>query len=479
MRKLAGIGFPGYTWPEVSLIGRVTLPDAVIVAGSGDAELPGLGRVRLTQQQRTPRGMYSIAPLTSLDVTAAKGTYIVWTREDADSATPAGPGDREPPVTLAELQASFRRVTGADVTMTEPTWLTRTVANSRQADRYLEGRVLLAGDAAHLSGVGGSLNTGLLDAINLGWKLAAQVQGRAPAGLLASYHAERHAAGRRALLQTRAQRALTGSGEAADALREVLGELLTLPGVARHFGEMVAGSDIRYDMPGSSTRPHPLTGRLAPDLRLTTPDGDSTRVAEMMRAARPLLLDFTPGGRVAAQAAGPDQPVPALVAESGGRPDRSRRAADPPGRDRGLGKRSGCGRPGGWADGSDARLVQVTEPGCQSPGPRRHADSAGAAVTAVPAGVDLARVPQMPAVEVGEQGVQEHHLGVRRLPEQEVRGPLLPRRPDEQVHVRDLRLVQVAADDLLVDLLRLQLVRQPRRGRSPWQRRRSRPGRRS
>jgi 2-polyprenyl-6-methoxyphenol hydroxylase-like FAD-dependent oxidoreductase len=168
VRKLAGIGFPGYTTPEVSRIGRVTLPDAVLLAGSGEAELPGLGRIRLTQQHRTPHGMYSIAPLTSLDSTAAEGTYIVWTREDADPGASAGPDDREPPVTLAEMEASFRRVTGAEVTMTDPTWLTQTVGNSRQADRYLAGRVLLAGDAAHLLGAGGSLNTGLLDAVNLG-----------------------------------------------------------------------------------------------------------------------------------------------------------------------------------------------------------------------------------------------------------------------------------------------------------------------
>jgi 2-polyprenyl-6-methoxyphenol hydroxylase-like FAD-dependent oxidoreductase len=318
VRKLTGIGFPGYTSPEVSRIGRVTLPEAVIMAGAGETELPGLGRIRLTQQLRTPRGMYSIAPLTSLDASATGGTFIVWTREDTDSGAPTGPGDREPPMTLAELQASFRRVTGADVTMTDPTWLTRTVANSRQADRYLAGRVLLAGDAAHLFGLGGSLNVGLLDAVNLGWKLAAQVQDRAPAGLLASYHTERHAAGRRALLQTRAQRALTGHGDAADALLELLGELLSLPGVARHLGELVAGSDLRYDMPGSSAVPHPLAGRLAPDLRLTTPDGRSTRVAELVRAARPLLLDMTADGRVAAQVAGPDQPVPGLVATAEG-----------------------------------------------------------------------------------------------------------------------------------------------------------------
>ncbi len=318
VRKLAGIEFPGFTSSEVSLIGRVTLPEAVIVAGPGEVELPGLGRIPLTMPQRTPRGMYSVAPLTSLDATAAKGTYIVYTREDADPPADISGGtrisDREPRVTLAELQASFRRVTGADVRMTDPTWLTRTVGNTRQADRYQDGRVLLAGDAAHVFGL--ALNAGLLDSVNLGWKLAAQVRGRAPAGLLASYHAERHAAGRRALLHTRAQRALSGSGEIADAIRELVGELLTVPGVTRHLGELVAGTDVRYDMPGSAAA-HPLAGRLAPDIRLTTAHG-STRVAELVRAAEPVLLDFTPDGRVLAGAADWRLPVPGMVVKPQG-----------------------------------------------------------------------------------------------------------------------------------------------------------------
>ena len=330
VRKLAGIGFPGFTSPEVSLIGRVTLPEAAIVPGSGEIELPGLGRIPLAVQQRTTCGMYSVAPLTSLDATAAEGTYIVYTREDAGPAAdipggPAGPGisvGEPPPVTLAELQASLRRVTGADVRMTEPTWLTRTVGNTRQADRYSDRRVMLAGDAAHVFGL--ALNAGLLDSINLGWKLGAQVRGRAPAGLLASYHTERHAAGRRGLLQTRAQRALTGSGDIADAVRELFGELLALPGVAGHLGELIAGTDVRYDMPGGAAGRHHLTGRLAPDLRVATQDGRSTRVAELMRQARPLLLDFTADGRVAATTAGDGELVSTLVV----RPEGDKAAAD-------------------------------------------------------------------------------------------------------------------------------------------------------
>jgi len=345
VRKQAGIGFPGYTSAEASRIGRVRLPTGVVVPGTDHIELPGLGRVQLMQQQRTPRGMYSVASLRSLDATAAAGTYIVWTREDGSqpgagepggagmpggAREPGGAGAKggvsdlgqtdgqdsetrsDPPMTLAELQASFRRVTGADVPMSDPTWLTRVTGNSRQAERYQAGRVLLAGDAAHVFGAGGALNAGLLDALNLGWKLAAEVRGWAPPGLLSSYHAERHAAGRRALLHTRAQRALSERGEAAEALRELVGELLTYPDAQRHVGELIEGSDIRYEMPGAAPSRHPLVGRFAPDMRLATADG-STRIAELMPEARPVLLDFTPDGRVVPEAAGWEEHVPAMV----------------------------------------------------------------------------------------------------------------------------------------------------------------------
>jgi hypothetical protein len=188
------------------------------------------------------------------------------------------------------------------------------VGNSRQAERYRDGRILLAGDAAHVFGLGGSLNTGLLDALNLGWKLAASVRGGAPEGLLDSYHTERHAAGQRALLQSRAQRALSRGDVYAEAVRELFGELLQFPEAARHLGQLIAGSNVRYDMAGSGQAArqvgglHPLVGRLAPDLRLVTADGQ-TRVAELMRPARPVLLDLTDDGRVAAAAAAWTGPV--------------------------------------------------------------------------------------------------------------------------------------------------------------------------
>ncbi len=308
VRKLAGIGFPGVTSGTVMRIGRVTLPTATIVPGTTEIEVPDAGRLRLVEHVKTPGGGYSLAPLASLDAAAAPGTYIVSTREQAADV------DLDQLMTLAELSASVRRVIGADLPMTEPQWLSRTVGNSRQAARYQDGRVLLAGDAAHVFGAGGSLNVGLLDALNLGWKLAAQVSGSAPVGVLASYHTERHAAGRQYLMQTRVQKALSGDDEEAEALRDLIGELLTYPDVLRHLGELVEGSAVRYDMPLGRACPHPLTGSFAPDLGLEIA-GRKTRVAELMRAGRFVLLDLTSDGRVAATAAAWADPVPIVWAE--------------------------------------------------------------------------------------------------------------------------------------------------------------------
>ena len=299
VRKQAGIGFPGVTSSEISRIGRVSLPTVRIAGGGAQADVPGVGRVPLMVTSQTPRGAYSLAPLTSLDKSAAPGTFMFFTREDGSSA-PDGP---DAPMSLGELRESARRVLGADLPMTDPQWLTRTVGNSRQADRYRAGPVLLAGDAAHIFGAGGSLNVGLLDAVNLGWKLAAQVAGWAPEGLLDSYHAERHLAGQRAILQTRAQRALSAGGEYAAALRELFGELMQFAEPLRHVGTIMEGSDVRYEMPAGRAGPHPLAGRLAPDLRLET-GGRVTRVAELVQSARGVLLDLSdPGGALTANGA--------------------------------------------------------------------------------------------------------------------------------------------------------------------------------
>jgi len=298
----------------------VRLPTAKLTR-RGAVKVPGIGRLKLMGQVRTPRGTYSLAPLTVLDKNATAGVFIVYTSEDDPTA------DLSAPMTLDELRASVRRVLG-DLPMTDPQRLTRLVGSTRQADRYQAGRILLAGDAAHVFAV--SLNTGLIDAVNLGWKLAAQVQGRAPDGLLESYHAERHLAAQHAILQARAQKALTTIGlggtdelakvspEGAEALGELFGdvlqhpeplqhvrELLREPGQLRHVGELIEGSDVRYPLPASNAQPHPLLGKLAPDLQLETRHG-RTRVAELMHAAQGILLDFTADSAVA-EATDPDQ----------------------------------------------------------------------------------------------------------------------------------------------------------------------------
>jgi hypothetical protein len=194
-------------------------------------------------------------------------------------------------MTLTEFQDSIRRVLGADLPLGDVTRLSRYRFQARQAERYRDGRILLAGDAAHqfpATGIG--INFGMLDAVNLAWKLAAVIAGWAPAGLLDTYHDERHFAGARALRQTQAQVALRrGQDPAAEALRELFGELLADEQPLRRLGALITGTSIRYPRPGPGQ--HALTGTFAPDLTLHT-GRDTTSVAELMHAARPVLLDL-------------------------------------------------------------------------------------------------------------------------------------------------------------------------------------------
>src|SRR5437762_356971 len=184
-------------------------------------------------------------------------------------------------MTLIELRDSIRRVLGVDLPLGEPTRLTRFTFHARQVERYRDGRILLAGDAAHLFPAPGvALNAGLLDSVNLGWKLVAAIHGWAPAGLLDTYHDERHLAGERTLLHTRAQVAIRrGHDPAAQALRELFQELMRDEQPLRRIGALMAGSDIRYPLPGHHH--HALLGAFAPDLTLLT-EGDATSVAALM-----------------------------------------------------------------------------------------------------------------------------------------------------------------------------------------------------
>ncbi|WP_440089556.1 FAD-dependent monooxygenase [Streptosporangium sp. LJ11] len=279
IRDWADIPFPGTTYPEVNRLAQVTLPDTVTVLSNGDLDVPGFGTIR-AGFTRTDQGLLGIG--------SSPGTQSVSLYTIEDETTEY---DDDVPMTLTELQDSIRRVLGAHLPLAESTRLSRFTFKARQAERYREGRILLAGDAAHLfPATGVALNAGMLDAVNLAWKLAADLHGTAPAGLLDTYHAERRLAGARTLLHTRAQVALRrGHDAAAEALREVFTELLADEQPLRRMGALVAGTDVHYPMPGAGH--HPLAGTFAPDLTLHTGQG-ITSVAELMHTARPVLLDL-------------------------------------------------------------------------------------------------------------------------------------------------------------------------------------------
>jgi 2-polyprenyl-6-methoxyphenol hydroxylase-like FAD-dependent oxidoreductase len=196
--------------------------------------------------------------------------------------------------TLRDLSEALVALWGTDYGVHSSTWLSRFTDMTRQAVSYRQGRVLLAGDAAHVHyPVGGQgLNIGVQDAVNLGWKLAQVVHGASPEGLLDTYHAERHPVAARVLQNTMAATALTRSDARIDALRDILSELLTLEEPRKRLAGMISGLDIHYDL-GEG---HPLLGRRMPDLEVVTADGPQ-RVFTLLRDARPVLLDLgEPGG---------------------------------------------------------------------------------------------------------------------------------------------------------------------------------------
>jgi hypothetical protein len=165
---------------------------------------------------------------------------------------------------------------------------------TRQAVAYRSGRVLIAGDAAHVHApIGGQgLNVGVQDAVNLGWKLAQVVSGTSPVSLLDTYQAERHPVGARVLQNTMAQRALGATDDRSVALRNTVTELLRMDEPRKHIAAMIAGLDVAYDL----GQGHPLLGRRMPDLDLATADG-TVRVFSLLHDAKPLLLNFGgPGG---------------------------------------------------------------------------------------------------------------------------------------------------------------------------------------
>ncbi|MEV6831051.1 FAD-dependent monooxygenase [Amycolatopsis sp. NPDC051102] len=281
-RKLAGIGFPGVTEDRtVSHSANATVPAEFVDPESGGLRIPGRGVIPPFFHYRTETGLFAYAPFPAGTLVTA----MEWTDDEGS--------DDEPPMSLGEVRASIRRVLGFDLPIGEPEGagphLLRRLRgrNTRLAEKFREGRVLLVGDAAHVhSAIGGpGLNLGLQDAVGLGWKLAATLRGWAPAGLLDTYESERRPVAERVVMHTQAQSALIVPGGDVTALRELFGELLRLPSTVQHIADLMSGADVRY----APATDHPLDGRWAPDLMLA----DGTRLAELTRTARPLLLDFT------------------------------------------------------------------------------------------------------------------------------------------------------------------------------------------
>jgi 2-polyprenyl-6-methoxyphenol hydroxylase-like FAD-dependent oxidoreductase len=262
VRDLAGIPFPGITYPEVQRLAQVTVPEGVTLLENGDIDVAGVGRISFGFT-RTERGEFALGS-TNPELMG------LFTSEEESTEY-----DDNEPMTVTELGDSIRRVLGVDLPLGEPTRLTRFTFHARQVERYRDGRILMAGDAAHLfPSPGVALGAGLLDSVNLGWKLAADVQGWAPAGLLETYHDERRLASARNMLH---------------ALRELFQELLVDEQPLRRLGGLMAGSEVRYPFPGYDH--HALIGTFAPDLALRT-DRGATSVAELMHGARPTFIDL-------------------------------------------------------------------------------------------------------------------------------------------------------------------------------------------
>jgi 3-(3-hydroxy-phenyl)propionate hydroxylase len=261
IRKAAGIEFPGWDPSTSSLIAEVEM--------DGEPEL-GI--------QRDDKGIHALGRLED-------GRVRVVVREEQLGQT------AEP--TLRDLSELLVAVRGTDYGLRSATSISRFTDTSRQAAAYRRGRVLLAGDAAHVhSPMGGQgLGTGVQDAVNLGWKLAQVVKRTSPEGLLDTYHAERHPVGARVLQTTMALNALAREDARIDALRHVVADVLSVDEARKRVAGRLSGLDIRYDL-GEG---HPLLGRRMPDLDLVTADCP-LRVFTLLHDARPALLNLGQAG---------------------------------------------------------------------------------------------------------------------------------------------------------------------------------------
>lgn len=264
VRKAAGIDFPGWEATISTLIAEVEM-----------AEEPELGI------RHSDVGISGINPMGD----GGPMRVVVAERELE--------GGDEP--TLDELSEALVAVYGTDFGLHSPTWISRFNDSTRQAASYREGRVLLAGDSAHINYPAGGqgMQNGLFDAVNLGWKLAQVVNGTSPEGLLDSYQAERHPATARVLQHTMAQTALQRPGPRIEAVRDTIDELMAMDEPRSHVAALIAGLDVRYDL-GEG---HPLLGRRVPDLDLRTAAGP-LRVYALLHQARPALLNLGEPGAI-------------------------------------------------------------------------------------------------------------------------------------------------------------------------------------
>jgi 3-(3-hydroxy-phenyl)propionate hydroxylase len=263
IRKAAGIEFPGWDATTSSLIAEVEM------AGE-----PAWGI------RRDALGVHSLSRLED------GGPVRVMVTEQHPGAT------SEP--TLRDLCEALIAIYGTDYGIHSPTWISRFTDMTRQAAAYRDRRVLLAGDAAHVHAPDGGqgLNTGVQDALNLGWKLAQVVHRTSPESLLDTYHAERHPVAARVLRNTMACVALRRPDDRTKALRDTMAELLGMDEPRRRFAAMMSGLDIHYDLGAG----HPLLGCRMPDLDLITANGP-LRVFNLLHDAQPVLLNLgEPGG---------------------------------------------------------------------------------------------------------------------------------------------------------------------------------------
>ena len=258
VRKAAGIDFPGWDPTVSNLIAEVEVevePEYGIThTALGISSLNRMGdgeplRVLVTEQELTAEG--------------------------------------EP--TLADLSEAMVRVYGTDYGIHSPTWISRFTDMTRQAASYREGRVLLAGDSAHIHYPAGGqgLQNGMQDAVNLGWKLAQVIHGTSPESLLDTYQAERHPAAARAIRHTMAQTAMQRPEARIEALRGAIAEAMEMEEPRKHFAALISGLDIQYDLGGE----HPLVGRRMPDLDLTIAAGEF-RAYSLLHEARPALINL-------------------------------------------------------------------------------------------------------------------------------------------------------------------------------------------